>query len=261
MKRILFATLACLIGMAIGAHADTIFQNGLVDTNASGTVGTFNSGFGPTIFGNSGGGIMFTAPVGNGNPWTVTGFEFTGISINQIDNGTTEAFDWQFGTGINTFGIPNGNTIMSGLGTVAAHTSLGQSVDASGQYLTDFVITLPTSFTIGQNCNDSGCSNQPVWLQIQNGTDPGQTANELQWAFAASGTDRHWYLSPSGNNYATGNSTQPGLIFAIDGTQGSGGPPPSDTIEASTLVLMGSGLLGLAGLAKRRKLGAALAGA
>ena len=217
LRIVLLTIILCLALAAVPASAQVLYDDGPIN----GTTDAWTINYGYVV------GDTFTLSANS----TVGGFnfgvwEFPGDVMTSVDWSITSQYD--------------GGTVY-GSGT------------ANGKNLTDQFISLNQ---YGYNIDKSTVSNLNVplssgttyWLNLQNASVP--SGNPVYWdensGLGCTGDDGHGGGCPSMASNG-GIGTIPAESFDINGTGGGGTTP-----EPSSILLFGSGMLGLAGVLRRK---------
>ena len=211
--RIALLTILCLALAAIAASAQVLYDNGPI--NGTTDAWTINFGF---IVSDT-----FTLSANS----TVGGFEF---GAWEFPGDVVSSVDWSVTT------MENGGTI------------LGSGM-ASGKNLTDmFISTNQYGYDIDKitvTGLNVGLSGGTYWLNLQNAMVP--SGNPVFWdenrGVGCGGSDGKGANCPS-----MASESALGTLFSESFTITSGGTTP----EATSIVLFGSGILGLAGILRRK---------
>jgi PEP-CTERM motif len=227
--RIVLLTLLCLVLAAVPASAQTLYDNGPIN----GTTDAWTINFGYVVS------DSFTISSG-----TITGFsfgawEFPGDTLSSIQWSITsgENSGTVYGSGVATSGTePNG-----GMGT------LSQNFISTNQYGYDVVVGKVVNIdpSLGSGGGPSGTT---YWLNLQNATVP--SGDPVYWdensGGGCGGSDGKGANCPSMASESS-VGTIASEAFTITGGSSSGTTP-----EPSSVMLFGSGILGLAGVLRRK---------
>jgi hypothetical protein len=217
LRIVLLTIILCLALAAVPASAQVLYDDGPIN----GTTDAWTINYGYVV------GDTFTLSANS----TVGGFnfgvwEFPGDVMTSVDWSITSQYD--------------GGTVY-GSGT------------ANGKNLTDQFISLNQyGYNIDKitvsNLNVPLSSGTTYWLNLQNASVP--SGNPVYWdensGFGCTGDDGHGGGCPSMASNG-GIGTIPAESFDINGTGGGGTTP-----EPSSILLFGSGMLGLAGVLRRK---------
>jgi PEP-CTERM motif len=226
--RILSLTLLCLVLAAVPASTQTLYDNGPIN----GTTNAWTINFGYVVS------DTFTGTPGQ----TVTGFDF-GVWLFAGD--TLTSVDWSITSG------ENSGTVY-GSGT-ATGSGLGGGPPGGGMIMCQF----KSSNQYGHDIDDCGVSGILANLGSLKGGD-GLTTYwlNLQNAAVPSGDPVYW---DENSGQGCGGSGCPSMASeSAVGTIASesftiyGGSSTGTTPEPSSVMLFGSGILGLAGLLRRK---------
>jgi len=174
-------------------------------------------------------------------------------------NGTTDA--WTINSGFvvsDTFTVGSGGANVNGI-VFGAWAFPGDILESSGIQITSSEFGGTTFFSGTVNFTQSGCSSNQYGFNVCVETSapfgPVNLAAGTYWlnldnAVVNTGDPIYWDEN-SGPSMASENSvgTIPSEAFTVLGT---GTAPPPTTPEPGTIMLFGSGVLGLAGLLRRK---------
>jgi PEP-CTERM motif len=170
------------------------------------------------------------------NHGTLTDFHFVYWDISNTD--VLTSVDWCTSGAPSC--TPNNTWGAGGLGNLA-NTALGKN--SQGYYLFEADITgityhpvNPGFITLGNACTTSGCSTNPIFWDENSGVGCG-------------GTSGSGHLNCPSTAYENFLGTIPSEAFTITGPVGGTTPEPG------SILLFGSGIVGLAGVLRRRLMG------
>ena len=210
--------LASCLAFAGQAHADTLYKNGPVNgiCDIEGcTVDAWTINFGFSVT-NS-----FTIT----SPSTIQGFNF---AVWLYPGDTLTSVDWAVGTCTFCSDIGNG-------------TASGASLSSSFMFTNTYGYDIWDVSATGLNLHVSGGPPQAYWLTLQNAAVP--SGDPVYWD-ENGGPSTAWTEC-----IHDGQGCIPSESFNIVGTPDTGTTP-----EPSSIILFGSGILGLAGILRRRML-------
>jgi PEP-CTERM motif len=211
-------TILCLALVAIPAWAD--YSNGPI--NGTTDAWTINFGF---VVSNS---VCCRTEQDDSGGGIVTGFMF---GVWEFPGDTMSSVDWSLTTGENS-------GMVLGSGTASGFNLTDKFISSN-----EFGFNIDEITVTGLNVNVGNGAN-PYWLNLQNAVVP--SGDPVYW-------DENSGVGCTGDGCPSSASessvgTIPSEAFTINSSGGTSGSTP----EPSSILLFGSGILGLAGLLRRR---------
>src|ERR1039458_1844549 len=209
--------------LAVTGFAQNIFSEGPIDgnDNASFVTGPNNPNF-----------LGSVQDISNGFVATNSGIPFT-LEWGEWSVGAPTSFSYEIGT--SAFGTDVGS------GTVAQNAGNSILLFTNGFGYGIYDVTIPV-------ISGAMTAGNTYWVSLSNATDAGHDGTQA-WDIPNSGTGgpAQCNFRQSGTNYGACGSGTLGESFTLTGSTGGGTTP-----EPSSILLFGSGILGLAGVLRRK---------